>query len=84
MESFEKNTRREGGGGVATSQGGSCCRVGWGLWGGSWNEECCSVIDFRVVVLQCYCCDAAQIKSSELHRQLIRSHLQSLLLKGQS
>lgn len=32
--------------------------------GGSRDEECCSVIDFRVVLLQCYCCDADQIKSS--------------------
>lgn len=35
--------------------------------GGSRGEECCSVIDFRVVVLQCYCCDADLIKGETAH-----------------
>lgn len=31
---------------------------------GGRDKECCSVIDFRVVVLLCYCSDADQIKCS--------------------
>lgn len=35
--------------------------------GGRWEPGCCSVIDFRVDVLQCYCCDADQIKGETAH-----------------
>lgn len=59
----EKERERERGGSIEASQGGRCCGAGWGGGGGSRAEECCSVIDFRVVVLQCYCSDADQIKA---------------------
>lgn len=37
----------------------------WGFE--SEGEECCSVIDFGVVVVQCYCCDADQMKGKTAH-----------------
>lgn len=59
MESGE-NKRRERVGRRRAKEGVVVEQAG----GGSRDEECCSVIDFRVVLLQCYCCDADQIKSS--------------------
>lgn len=65
MTQSPKNKRRERGGRLKASQGGCYCGAAWG--GGSRGEECCSVIDFRVVVLQCYCCDADLIKGETAH-----------------